>query len=45
MIPIAKPSLGMEEKVAVAKVLEKDQLVQGEEVERFEQEYCKHQTP
>jgi len=45
MMPIAKPSLRMEEKVAVAKVLEKDQLAQGEEVERFAREYCKHQTP
>jgi len=42
MIPIAKPSLGMEEKEAVARVLEKGQLAQGEEVERFEQEWASY---
>ncbi len=39
MIPIAKPFLGTEESEAVTKVLEKGQLAQGEEVERFEQEW------
>jgi len=42
MIPISKPSLGMEEREAVARVLEKGQLAQGEEVERFEQEWASY---
>ena len=42
MIPISKPSLGMEERDAVARVLEKGQLAQGEEVERFEQEWASY---
>jgi len=42
MIPISKPSLGMEEREAVARVLERGQLTQGEEVERFEQEWASY---
>jgi len=42
MILIAKPSLGTEEREAVARVLEKGQLAQGEEVERFEQEWANY---
>jgi len=38
-ISIAKPVLGVEEREAVARVLEKGHLAQGEEVKRFEQEW------
>jgi len=42
MIPISKPSLGAEEREAVSRVLEKGYLAQGEEVERFEQEWASY---
>lgn len=42
MIPISKPSLGTEEREAVSRVLEKGYLAQGEEVERFEQEWSSY---
>lgn len=40
MIPISKPSLGVEEREAVTRVLDKGCLVQGEEVEAFEREWA-----
>jgi len=42
MIPISKPFLGTEESETVARVLEKGQLAQGEEVERSEQEWARY---
>ena len=40
MIPISKPSLGVEEREAVTSVLDKSWLAQGEEVEAFEREWA-----
>lgn len=42
MIPISKPVLGAEEKEAIARVLEKGYLAQGEDVEHFEQEFARY---
>lgn len=41
MIPIAKPSIGKEEKKAVNSVLKSGMLARGKKTEEFEQEYAK----
>jgi dTDP-4-amino-4,6-dideoxygalactose transaminase len=40
MIPIARPLIGEEEKVAVMAVLESGQLAQGSRVAEFEQRFA-----
>ena len=40
MIEHNKPTLGKEEQLAVSKVLNSGNIVQGQEVERFENEFC-----
>ncbi len=42
MIPISKPFIGEEEIQAVKEVLESGMLVQGEKVEKFENEFAKY---
>lgn len=41
MIPHNRPTLGVEEELAVLRVLRSGQLAQGPEVEAFENEFCK----